>query len=280
MARRGGRRRRYVVLAVIAVVLVAGSVTAYVLWPRDTARPVAADEALDRFRASESSLPATTAGDSTTSVVVASSPPTVQLPAPGVYRYDTVGTETIDSLGGTQHTYPAETTLTVTTEGCGVHLRWDVLVERREEWSLCVGDDGIELQPAAANYHEFYGVGELQPQVCDQAVLVVPIDGEPRDRLPVSCTMNGTPWNPVFEVVGADTHAVDGVDVPVTHVRMTIVDDDDLFEHTVVEWWLDASGLPVAMSASKQSKSNSDLVGDVLYTEQYRADLVSLTPLT
>ena len=60
---------------------------------------------------------------------------------------------------------------------------------------------------------------------------------------------------------------------------LRIADEDQYWERTVVEWWLDEHGLPVRMTTTKESKSPSDLVGDVIYTEQYTADLVSLDPL-
>jgi len=34
------------------------------------------------------------------------------------------------------------------------------------------------------------------------------------------------------------------------------------------------------MSTAKESRSDSGIIGDVVYHEEYRADLVSLTPMT
>ena len=72
---------------------------------------------------------------------------------------------------------------------------------------------------------------------------------------------------------------VEGAEVEVTHLRLTVQDDDEYWEHVVADWWLDDHGLPIEMTATKESKSNSSLVGDVVYHETYTATLASLTPL-
>jgi hypothetical protein len=63
------------------------------------------------------------------------------------------------------------------------------------------------------------------------------------------------------------------------HVRETIEDTSAYWEHTLVDWWLDDHGLPIRMTSTKSSKSNSGLVGDVVYTEHYTVTLQSLTPM-
>lgn len=266
------------VALIVVVVLVAGAVLARRIFLNDQARPVDPQEALDRFRASTTDAPlqpSSSAGSTTTMP----SRPLATTPLPGVYVYATEGRETIDSLGGTAHDYPAQTTVTVTPSGCGVQLRWDLLKERYEEFTLCATPEGIELQPEGANYHEFFGVGQREPLRCNRQVLVVPADGEPREIVPLACTLADDVWLPEWEVLGPTVVEVDGVDVDATYVRMRIEDDDEYWEHTVVEWWLDDHGLPLRMTATKSSKSPTDLVGDVVYTETFDARLESLTPL-
>jgi hypothetical protein len=46
-----------------------------------------------------------------------------------------------------------------------------------------------------------------------------------------------------------------------------------------MDYWLDAHGLPVHIAGTKTSKSDSGLVGDVVYTETISADLESTVPL-
>jgi hypothetical protein len=246
------------------------------VWLNDSARVVDSDEAVERFR-SQSTL----AAPETSAAVMSAAPevPTAAVAEPGVYRYTTDGSEQIDVLGGAVHPYPSETTITVSADGCGVLLRWDLLVERREEWRLCAASDGIVLQTTGAFYHEFFAHGSLEEMRCNQSVLVVPLDGAHRQPVTQRCTLNDREWRPVWEVIGRDTRTVEGQNLQVTHVRMTVQDDDEYWEHVVADYWLDEHGLPVSMTAVKQSKSSSGLVGDVVYDEHYVVDLASTTPL-
>lgn len=275
------RVRRRILIATFVVGALAGTaVVVRQLWLNDSARVVGSDEAVERFRSQTTAAPI----GSTTSVVSSSDSatpglPTVAVPEPGVYRYATDGSEQIDVLGGATHPYPAETTITVSADGCGVLLRWDLLVERREEWRLCAASDGVVLQTTGAFYHEFFAHGSLEEMVCNQSVLLVPLDGTPRAPVTQHCTLNDREWLPVWEVIGPDTRTVDGEEFPVTHVRMTVQDDDEYWEHVVADYWLDQRGLPVSMTAVKESKSSSGLVGDVVYQEHYVVDLAALTPL-
>lgn len=286
--REGRSRRRRWVLIALAVTLVVGGIVAKALWPEDRARSVEADDALDRFRAStttESAAPPTadTSASTSTSQPVTGTPIGVTLPTPGVYRYHTVGTESVDILGGATHEFPEETLLTVTVDGCGVLLRWDLLVERREEWHLCLTDEGVEYQPAGFTYHEFFSNGRLEEWRCDQPLVVVPAGVPPvapwADRIPLDCTIDGREWQPVWEMLEPETVVIDGDEVEVTRLRMTVVDTDEHYEQTVMEWWLDPTGLPVRMSMSKVSSTDSGVIGDVVYSENYLAELLSRTPL-
>ena len=133
----------------------------------DEATQLTTAEALERYR---SSTVAERVLATTTSVAAE-----IQtLPLTGVYRYATEGRESIDALEGTEHVYPDETTITYATVGCGVEMRWDALVERHDEWNLCVTDAGIELQSNAHAYHVFFGQEEIEPILCDRTVLLIP----------------------------------------------------------------------------------------------------------
>jgi hypothetical protein len=287
------------VLVVVAAVFVIGRMLL-----DDDAEAVPTDELIDRFRAS--TVPATTqpappttvpnetgpsetgpseTGPATVPVAVTSTAPAttaapepLALVAPGVYRYVTTGSESIDALGGANHEYPAETTITVTSDGCGVHLRWDALRERRDEWGLCADQQALALQPDGLQYHEFFGQPDSEPVSCESAVAFA---AGIASSAPVTqtCLLGGEPWTPSWEVLERGERTVEGVAVPVVHVRMTVEDDDDEWEHTVVDWYLADDGLPVEVEATKSSSSPSP-VGAVVYTEQYRLVLASLTPLT
>ena len=185
----------------------------------------------------------------------------------------------MDTLGGADHTYPVETTITVTREDCGVRLRWDVLRERHEEWRLCLGPNGVGLQTTGTSFHEFFQHGQLEQLVCARDALLVPADHRPRKPVAMGCHLDADEYLPAYEVLETGTRTVEGAAVAVTHVRMTVEMPGPFFEHTTFDYWLDDHGLPVWMAEKKVSRSAAEIVGSVTYTEEFTAALASLTPL-
>jgi hypothetical protein len=300
------RRSLLIAVPVVALVVVALVVARLVLLD-DSSRAVPLEQTVDRYRAEVGESPSvvSSAGAASDSVVAstsvgatattsASSTPPVRtttaasaststappppLPAPGVYRYRTVGRESIDALGGTSHDYPAETTITVTPAGCGVRLRWDALVERWEEWQLCATPAGIEVQPDARHFHQFYGQQENEPVRCRGPVLAVPLAAPPASPVERQCTLGDDDWRPTWEVLGRDRVDVGGTTVDVTRVRVTVDDDDEYWEHNAKEMLLADDGLPVVVDVVTASRSPSP-IGGVVYEEMYRLELVATTPL-
>ncbi len=282
-----------------AAIVIPAAIAVGVFVPRDHSSQVEIDDVVERFRASTvpatlapttvatSDPVATTAAATTQPTSVSSVEPstTTVVPAapvavvePGVYLYETTGFESIDALSGVTHDYPATTTITATHEGCGVLLRWDALEERREEWRLCATPNGIELQPESLQYHEFFEQETPEVVLCDRSIMVVPSSDELVEPMPLTCTIEDRPWLPTWEVLETDSREVAGQPIEVRHVRMTIANDAHLFEHYVADWMLAASGLPVELTVTKQSKSES-IVGDVVYDEQVHLLLTSLEPL-
>jgi hypothetical protein len=296
--RRARRRRRAVLLisAAVAVVLVVAALVVRATILHDRSRAVPVDVAREQFREEVTATPpaatasTTTQATATTAVPTtetAAAPQTPSLPAPGVYRYVTTGSESVDALGGATHDYPAETTITATADGCGVLLRWDALVERRDEWRLCATPAGVELQPVGLQYHEFFGQRDSEDLICDRAVLVVPAATSttsttsitPPTPVTQSCMLAEDPWLATWDVLDTGFRSVAGAPIEVWHVRMTVDDDDDHWEHTNIDWYLAADGLPVEVIGAKESRSPSP-IGAVVYRETYRLALESMTPLT
>lgn len=242
----------------------------------DTATPLTTDQVVERFRAS------TTVAE-TVLVTTTTLPAHEQtLPTTGVYRYATVGRESIDALDGAEHVYPDETTITFGAADCGVEMRWDALVERHDQWNLCVTEAGIELQPSGGAYHVFFGEEKVESIECNRSVVLIPAD--PNDLSAVSepvalsCLIGGQPWFPVWEFLGRDQRTVEGAQVEVQHVRMTITDEDEFHEHITLDWYLDDHGLLIAATLAKQTLADT-VVGAVTYKESYTLELLSLTPL-
>jgi len=272
------RRRRRLVwwwLIGVGVVIAAALLIVRLIVLNDTVTPLTTDEALDRYRSSTVPAPVL----ETTTTVAAE----VQtLPMTGVYRYTTVGRESINALDGAEHIYPDETTITYTAIGCGVEMRWDALLERHDEWNLCVTDAGIELQPSGHSYHVFFGQEEIEPIECDRSVVLISVtpDGGLADAEPVprSCTIGGAPWAQVWQVLERGVRTVDGVDIDVQHVRMTVTDDDQFHEHITLDWYLDDHGLLIEAKQVKETLADT-VLGGVTYKESYTLTIVSRTPL-
>ena len=312
--RSGSDRRRQLTIGA-AIVIPAAALAIGVLVPRDHTNPVELEEVVDRFRAGTDAEPvgrsptATQPGVPTpteapeptdapaakaptvspttapptpaslTTVLTASAPPHPPiLVEPGVYLYRTTGFEAIDALTGVTHHYPPETTITVTPDDCGVLLRWDGLQERREEWRLCASPAGIELQARSLQYHEFFDQETPEDVRCDATITVVPVSDETFEPVAMTCTRGEHPWLPVWEVLESDAREIGDVVIEVRHVRMTIDDNDEHYEHYVADWLLAPSGLPVQLTVAKQSKSTS-VVGDVVYDEELLLELVDIEPL-
>jgi hypothetical protein len=297
------------VATLVLVVGVGGYFGVRRLFLNDTATPVALDDVLGDFRddtraaAPISTTPVLSApvvsapvpAGPVASTSVATAPGTIRpgttgpaetipvasrpvLPVPGVYRYTTSGKEGIDALGGTEHVYPAETTITVTEDGCGVRLRWDLLAERYEEWHVCIVDARVTLAPDGVQFHEFYGQSRTDIAVCRHAVVLAPAPA-PGTQTARDCTLADEPWQPVWTFTGSGTTEIDGADVDTETFEATIeVDDPEYWEHTTVTWTMSTSGLPVTVDWNASSRNPSP-VGGTVYTETLTARLVSTTPL-
>lgn len=267
-----------------ALVAVVGSLAAYGTrrWLlHDSSRPVSVAEIVERYQVDE----ATTAEELTTLPGQSSPPPSsttapmsnstppgrAELPAPGVYVYTTSGTEHIDVLGGATHDYPATTTITVTSDPCGVQLRWDVLAERWDSWHLCATPTGITLDPSGTQYHEFFKQASREEAVCTSSLTL-----ETGVSATTPCLLDGDPWAPSWTVASAGTRTIGGRQVEALQVTMTIAEPSS--EQTTTEWVLTTGGLPLAATSTKHSVSSSP-IGMVTYDEHYELSLTSLNPL-
>ncbi|MGA0895571.1 MAG: hypothetical protein ACO3S5_13185 [Ilumatobacteraceae bacterium] len=289
---RWGRWRRGTKIYFGIAVLVFAVPVAYLrFWPHDSSTAVDAGDVLDEFR--QNTSPTTEPSLTTTSVSAPDSTAApVQVPprpAEGVYRYATTGDESVDILTGSSHTYPAETTLTVRHTECGAMLTWTALKERSDTWGICTTPEGIVWQGdgVAVWHHEFFGQDERTPTYCPDDVLMLPASyvDDPMagmwEPTLMTCICDDRDWPATWELLGVDERVIDGVTVQATHVRLTITwRAGEFYEDSVIDYWLDRSGLPVAMSSTKVTRTDSGVIGAVTYREQFTAELLSLTPLT
>jgi hypothetical protein len=289
MARAGGRsrrRRRWLVAAGVGLTGVA--VAGFLVWRayRDTSTEVDVEAVVSEFRAATTTgAPPTGAPRTIASTdpapVAPTNPAAVprRLPEPGVYVYATTGRESVDALGGTDHDYPAETTITVLRGGCGVLLRWVALEERTEEWDLCLDPGGDLVGTYYESYHRFFGRDDRRRYECGQSTL-----------LPARVT-GGASWGRTcdggdrtevvrLEVIGVEPVTVGGDAVDSVHLRVAteLSATDGTTSESHGELWLHPqTGLPLRQT-DRTATTSPQVIGDVHYEEQYELVLTSLEP--
>jgi hypothetical protein len=258
------------VLIGVALVLVLGAAGVIYLMVSDTTTPVDVGEAVGRYREEvETDDPSTTttAADGQA------------LPGEGVYLYTTEGYDSIDVLGGTTHTYPAETTLTITHTACGLRQRWQPLEERWDDEEVCVSAAGRE-RSTLDTHHEFFSMSDDQAFACDSGYVLLPAHPEPGMTWTTSCQSADTGLAGRGEVVGVETRQVAGESVDTVHVRIeeeasganTGPSSDDY-------WFRTSDGLLIERVSSVDTQSDVP-VGTATYTERFTLRLTSLEPRT
>lgn len=261
-------RRRVLLGGAVAAVAVAGGVGYLLL--RDTTTPVDVEDAVDRFREGDES-------GSGSSILVDGAGG--ELPPAGVYVYATEGQDSIDLLGGSTHSYPAETTLTITHTECGVRLRWQPLEERWDDEEVCASDAGRERR-TLDTHHEFFGITDDQAFRCEAGYVLLPVDPEPGATWATSCRSDDTVLTGTGEVVGVETREVDGEAVETVHVRVEEESSGANIGPSRDDYWFRAGdGLLVERVSTVATRSDST-VGAAAYAERFTLRLTSLTPRT
>jgi hypothetical protein len=260
-------RWRVLIGGAVAAVAVAGGVGYLLL--RDTTTPVDVDDAVDRFREGGESGSGSSILDGAGG----------ELPPAGVYVYATDGQDSIDLLGGSTHTYPAETTLTITHTACGIRQRWQPLEERWDDEEVCASDAGRERRTLDA-HHEFFGITDDQAFRCEAGYLLLPADPEPGATWPTNCRSGDTVLTGTGEVVGVETREIDGVEVETVHVRVEEESSGANVGPSRDDYWLrTVDGLLIERVSTVATRSDST-VGAAAYSERFTLRLTSLTPRT
>jgi hypothetical protein len=108
-------------------------------------------------------------------------------PTPGVYLYDTSGTESVSALGGQTNTYPKTTTLTVTDTPCGVDARWDIATGRYDVDSRCRTAAGAWTLTRSVVSDRFFNQTQVDTSTCADVVELA-ADPTPGSRTSGLCT--------------------------------------------------------------------------------------------
>lgn len=251
------RRTRGIVIGLgTAAVIPVAAVSVWHFVLGEEAEPASVDEAVARFRQAaeqgETAIPA------------------------GVYLYRTSGEESISALGGRRHRYPTRSSLTVTSDGCGMELRWDVLRMRHNTWEVCSEGNGQRLA-AWREAHNFVGRDDVTDWRCTMTAWL-PSDRTPGSSSPYRCEGAGTNQRGGVTVVGEEALLVGSVRVDTVRLRIGVTETGEARGPLVEERWLEpVTGLPVRIRY-RVTTENASPIGDVTFEERYDLRLVSLQP--
>ena len=253
--------RTWLVVGALGLISAAGVAALAVWWflLRDVARPASLTDAIAAFREQEAD------GSSGHSPV-----------PPGVYVYDTDGFERTDALGGVTHRYPARSTITATSDPCGLRLRWDVLRGRFTSWTVCVGPDGW-AQRTRDERHTFFGIADQTTYRCGSTPFR-PAGDRPGTGFAVSCATGSAAERGRGVVVERETLTVGDVSVECAHVRTRTTFAGTTTGSATYDFWLARdSGVPVRVTMESRT-TNGSPIGDVHYEEDVSLRLTSVTP--
>lgn len=197
------------------------------------------------------------------------------LAEPGVYVYETRGSEKIDALTAPERTYPDESALVVTPSGCGVRVQWKPVEERIEWWELCAQDGGIALV-RYGGVHEFFGTRDERSLECSAGTWLLP----PREAPPVTesvCRSAGMTHVRTLEVRGPASVEVAGALEEGIEVRIDIVTSGNASGEGTTTLLLTPRGLPLVWQDDSTGRSDSP-IGLVTQVESFRLRLLSLAP--
>ncbi|GAC1319309.1 MAG: hypothetical protein NVSMB12_18540 [Acidimicrobiales bacterium] len=300
----------------VAVLLVAGAAAAYRLSTRTT--PVTLSQAISRFRSSEARVaaaqadaqppsvadPAAPASPTTVPGPTATAPagtgravpaPVVTTPAPGavrvaapaapasappgVYTYATDGSERVSALGGQSHTYPARTTITVTSTPCGSNARWDPLQQRFDEWDMCNAGSGLQLR-RITTYHEFFSQADRRVYDCTPETRFRPDSTVAGTTFGGRCVASGAAAVLSGSVVGVEQVLVGSTPVQAVHVHL----DEQLTGATSGtrsgdRWFALADNLLLRLVSTTEADTQTAF-GPTHYHETVRLALTDLRPAT
>ncbi|MBX5442775.1 MAG: hypothetical protein IRZ32_14780 [Solirubrobacteraceae bacterium] len=257
------RRTWIIVLASIGAVLVAGLLLVRSWLLGDDTEPIAVERIVERYRGE--TAPAT----------AGTLPEGVEIPAAGVYEYETAGDERADLLGGSEHEYPDRTTIAVRAVDCGFEQTWTALDKRSETWTLCAKPGALE--PIRFNdVHSFYGRTDDRTYECSGGEIPLRPGG---GRSTIVCRREGVTRTDTVRALGAETVDVGGEQVPAVHVRVRFRMAGSTEGGGTYDVWLArATGLPVRVVADNASRSDTPIGAKVNYTERFELRLVSLEP--
>ena len=202
------------------------------------------------------------------------------LPPEGVYVYTSTGYETGAAGPMTaRHDYPAETTMTITRDGCGSSMRWEPVEGRWDDVIDCVSGRTSKIR-VYDTMHEFFGVTERHTYRCGGDSWFRPPSVTPGYRWEFRCASPSAQTHTVARVVGVERVSVGDYTGDAVHIRFDTTMTGRTEGTNPSDFWL-ALHEPflVRRVARVDAKVHSDF-GTLDYHEEYEVRLTSRRPRT
>ncbi|HEX6971465.1 MAG TPA: hypothetical protein VF234_04545 [Limnochordia bacterium] len=258
------RRGTSIVLSIVVVAALGGSI-AYQLIPKDSTSRETFGQALARFRGEmrrAANLPRH-----------ASAP----IPAFGVYRYRTNGSESIDTTAfSTAHNYDGVSTIILTPTRCGVMEHWQPLTERWSEGNLCVGADSTHVI-WVRDFHEFFERSKEVSYDCSGGEAPYSMQLRAGDRWQTRCESDQGTIISRVRVIGIEKVPVAGEPIEAVHLRAGATLSGDPDGSDLRDSWIRRSD-GLLLRRVDHSKAHVDVSGGGDFEEEYDLRLLSTQP--
>jgi hypothetical protein len=259
-------RGRYIALGV-GVLVVVGAVLVWQLGPRDETTRATVGEAVSDFR--EAGGGGGGGGG-----------PLFER-RPGVYRYETEGSETADTgLLSATHEYDGISTITIRPSGCGVVEHWQVLGGRWSEFTSCPTEGDLFELKGLIEYHEFFGRSRESKFRCTGDAASDRSSRQVGKRFQGRCvSKDGDTATSSTLVAGIERVRVGDETFPAVHT-VSDVELEGGTEGTAArqDWRRRSDGLLLKRTARSEVETSGALDGD--YEEGYTIRLLSVEPET
>lgn len=198
-------------------------------------------------------------------------------PAPGVYLYDTEGTESVSALGGQTNTYPKTSTLTIVDTPCGVDARWDLLTGRYDLDTRCRGANGSWSLTREVISDRFFNQTQVDTSTCAN---LVELAADPKTGTTTKgrCVNGDAFTDFVYEVVSLDRLAIGGQQVPTIHLKVTFTQGGSRSGGGTEERWVQPGTNLVVKARRTESDESPSPVGRVTYKQSFSIELRSMAP--
>jgi hypothetical protein len=247
--------------AVLLVIAVAGGIWFFLI--RTTGTQIDLRQALRLYRQDEHGSSSRTEG---------------RLPTPGVYVYQSSGSEKL-SLAGISRTFPSASDMIVTDSKCS-SMDWVPFKQHIEGIQICRQPSGALTMSQASSVESIAGVSTTQIIRCPATAYFIPPSPHAGQHWSAVCHGPGQVDKISGEVIGTATLTVHGQTVSALHTRInTAVSGDDTGTDPTDYWVSPETGLIYRQREVVSVSQSVGPLGAVHYNEEMAITMSSLLPV-